>query len=215
MSVSQLKEVILRKIRKALVKPVPLPFPGAADNKDPLFEAGNQEDLEVRFAENFTAVKGLFSFSLDKKELVSQLTALMTSRKWTRLYCEDRYLVDALGTMGFTAIADTNLKEAPVAMTGCEFLVARTGSILLSSKEKGERLASIYTPVHICVAFKDQLVPDISDAFALLEKKYDKRLPSFISLSTGPSRTLEIGQKPVIGMHGPSEVICFLVDRRF
>jgi L-lactate dehydrogenase complex protein LldG len=66
--------------------------------------------------------------------------------------------------------------------------------------------------VHIVVAYADQLVFDIRDAFILLRKKYGENLPSMISFQSGPSRTSDIEKKSVIGVHGPREVYVFLVD---
>ncbi len=53
---------------------------------------------------------------------------------------------------------------------------------------------------------------DINDAFTILVKKYGNNLPSSISLATGPSRTADIEKTLVVGVHGPKEVYCFLID---
>ena len=74
------------------------------------------------------------------------------------------------------------------------------------------RTAPVYYPVHIIVAYADQIVPDIDDAFALMKKKYGNDLPSMINLNTGPSRTADIEKTLVVGVHGPAEVFCFLVN---
>ena len=45
-------------------------------------------------------------------------------------------------------------------------------------------------------------------------EKYKNNLPSLISLATGPSRTADIEKTLVVGVHGPKEVFCFLVDKQ-
>jgi L-lactate dehydrogenase complex protein LldG len=45
-----------------------------------------------------------------------------------------------------------------------------------------------------------------------LQKKYRDKLPSQISFATGPSRTADIEKTLVVGVHGPKEVYCFLLD---
>jgi L-lactate dehydrogenase complex protein LldG len=99
-----------------------------------------------------------------------------------------------------------------VSITSCEKLVARTGSILLSSASASGRTTSVYAPAHICIAYTDQLVDDIGDALMQAVAQHPQ-LPSLITLATGPSRTADIEKTLVVGVHGPKEVFCFLVER--
>jgi L-lactate dehydrogenase complex protein LldG len=91
-------------------------------------------------------------------------------------------------------------------------LVARTGTIVLSSQQLSGRITSVYAPVHICIAYTHQLVNDISDSLDLFKKDLSF-IPSMISYATGPSRTADIEKTLVVGVHGPKEVYCFLVDK--
>jgi L-lactate dehydrogenase complex protein LldG len=84
--------------------------------------------------------------------------------------------------------------------------------VLSSAKVEG-RTASVYAPVHVCIASTDQVVYDIGDALDLMKQKYGLRLPSMISFATGPSRTADIEKTLVVGVHGPKEVYCFLADQ--
>jgi L-lactate dehydrogenase complex protein LldG len=70
----------------------------------------------------------------------------------------------------------------------------------------------VYAPVHICVAYTSQLVYDIKDGLERVKEKYRDNLPSLITLATGPSRTADIEKTLVVGVHGPKEVYCFVVD---
>jgi len=72
---------------------------------------------------------------------------------------------------------------------------------------------SVYAPIHICIAYTDQLVYDIDEALISLQQEYGEQLPSMITLATGPSRTADIEKTLVVGVHGPKEVFCFLVQR--
>jgi len=121
-------------------------------------------------------------------------------------------LVQLLGEPLAERLTQTDLAECSVAVTGCEFLVARTGSILLSSAQTQGRTASVYAPVHICIAFVDQLVYDIKDALQGVREKYGSNYPSLLALATGPSRTADIEKTLVVGVHGPKEVYLFLVE---
>jgi L-lactate dehydrogenase complex protein LldG len=203
MATTTAKENILKRIRKALSNPVPLPFPlseGSADIYQPA-----PDDLEVVFAEAFTKIQGKFVYCADEADLLQQLQQLINKRQWTKIYCsEDKWNATFSNTI--------SLATCDVAITGCEYLVARTGSIVISSAGQSGRTASVYAPIHICVAYTNQLVYDIKDALLILKEKFENTMPSFITFASGPSRTADIEKTLVTGVHGPKEVFLFLVD---
>jgi len=212
MKISPAKENILKKIRQALAQPVPVPFPQSEGNES-VFQPSIQE-LEVEFAENFTKLQGRFSFCADEKELAEQLNLLIASRKWGEIYCREDILKESLSKNGFANFKATDVKTCNASITGCESLVARTGSIVLSSAQQSGRTVSVYAPVHICIAYTHQLVYDIKEGLQLVKEKYVDTLPSLITFATGPSRTADIEKTLVVGVHGPKEVFCFLVDKK-
>ncbi len=211
MSVSSSKESILKKIRKALSTSTPLPFPQSEGNNS-LYQPRRQE-LELEFAEAFTQLQGKFAFCLDYPELAAQLSALVAEKNWTKIYCSETALRAKLTANAFTAFSDTTLEACDASITTCESLVARTGTIVLSSATESGRTASVYAPVHICIAHASQLVYDVKDALQGVKEKYAGQLPSLISFASGPSRTADIEKTLVVGVHGPGEVYVFLVDQ--
>ncbi|MEI8060074.1 MAG: LUD domain-containing protein [Ferruginibacter sp.] len=90
--------------------------------------------------------------------------------------------------------------------------MARTGTIVMSTAQQSGRTVSVYAPVHICIAYTNQLVFDIKDALQTLKEKYAGNMPSLITFASGPSRTADIEKTLVTGVHGPKEVYCFLVE---
>jgi L-lactate dehydrogenase complex protein LldG len=207
---SNSRENILSKIRQALVNPVPVPFAGGNTN-DNVFLPSVQE-LEIEFAENFTKLLGKFSFCANINEVASNLQALATARNWSNILCNEDVLKEQLSASGFTNFTATNLASCDASITTCESLVARTGSMILSAAQQSGRSISVYAPVHICIAYTSQLVYDIKDGLQLIKTKYGANLPSLITLATGPSRTADIEKTLVVGVHGPKEVFCFLID---
>lgn len=189
----------------ALAQPTPLPFANATASQ-PVFQP-QQQDLVVEFAEQFTALQGKFIFCLNEAELVEHLNKLCYQNQWTKLFCQEERWKPLVTPNSL----HSNLETCEAALTSCEFLVARTGSIILSSVRQG-RLPSVYAPVHVCLAFASQLVYDVSDGLAAMKQKYHQFLPSFITLATGPSRTADIEKTLVVGVHGPKEVYCFVID---
>lgn len=201
---------ILSRIREALEKPVPLPFPQAENNEDVYHPPS--DDLTVLFAENFTGLLGKFAFFLNHEEMVMQFKEIASQKQWKEVYCAEEGLRYLLQKNGFTDLSKKPLAESDVAITSCEVMVARTGTIVLSSALPEGRTASVYSPVHICIAEASQIVYDVSDALEFLKEKYGVPLPSMISFATGPSRTADIEKTLVVGVHGPKEVYCFLAD---
>ncbi|MFI5152100.1 MAG: lactate utilization protein C [Chitinophagales bacterium] len=211
MKVSAAKENILKKIRQALSHSTPLPFPASEGNSS-LFTPPTQE-LDIEFAEQFGKLLGKFIFCLNHKELMSQLTGLINHKGWENIYCIEKGLQDILSKEGFSKYSTQGLADCDAAITTCELLIARTGSIVMSAAQSGGRTTSVYAPVHLCVAYGKQLVYDIRDGLQLLKEKYKNHLPSLITFATGPSRTADIEKTLVVGVHGPKEVYLFLVDQ--
>lgn len=199
------KENILNRIRKALINPVPLPFPDSEGSQS-VYKPSMVDDA-VLFAEEFTNLQGQFSFCENEYELKQQIFSLIKEKGWTNIYCKEENFLQLLGLS-----SGTDLAGCDVSITGCEYLVARTGSIVMSAAQQSGRTTSVYAPIHICIAYNSQLLFDINDALSFLKEKYKDNFPSFITFATGPSRTADIEKTLVTGVHGPKEVYCFLVE---
>ena len=214
MNVSSGKENILKKIRKALSDSTPIPFPQSEGNHS-VFQPPHQEP-DIEFAEQFTRLQGKFVFCIDMAELVAQLRVLAVHQSWKKIVCREEKIQGMLRENGFSSFAESGLAECDAAITSCEALIARTGSIVMSTGNGNGsgRTVSVYAPVHICIAWADQLVYDIRDCLVALKEKYQQQMPSLITFATGPSRTADIEKTLVVGVHGPREVYLFLVDKR-
>lgn len=200
---------ILQKIKQALKEPVPVPFPDQVMDT-PIF-IPTEKEMAIEFAQKFTELLGKFVYCADEHELIAQLNALIITKGWNKVYSKESEWLDKMLTLKFDPVTTDNLGDCDAAITLCTHLVARTGTIVLSSKELSGRTASVYAPIHICIAYADQLVYDISDSLLKLKDNMDA-FPSMISFATGPSRTADIEKTLVVGVHGPKEVYCFLID---
>jgi L-lactate dehydrogenase complex protein LldG len=210
MQISPAKENILKRIRQALVNPTPVPFPQSEGNSS-VYTPPSQEN-EIEFAENFGRISGRFIYCANTDEMVSQLQQLISAQAWAQVFCRESRLLAILREPLKGLLIANDLPEADVSITGCEALIARTGSILMSSAQESGRTVSVYAPVHICIAYTDQLVFDIRDGLEMVSEKYKDKIPSFITLATGPSRTADIEKTLVVGVHGPKDVYVFLVE---
>ena len=162
MAVSPAKENILKRIRQALSHPAPLPFP-QSEGTNSVFKPAT-DDLEIIFAQEFTHLLGRFAFCTDEKDMQQQLQQLIAQKKWTKMYCnEDKWNAAFSNTI--------NLADCDASITGCEYLIARTGSIVLSAAQQSGRTVSVYAPIHICIAYTNQLVYDVRDGLQLIKEK--------------------------------------------
>ena len=204
------KEAILKKIRKALSQSTPLPFPKSEGNES-VFQP-EQQEKEIEFAEQFTKLQGRFVFCINQQELAFQLSSLVKKMDWQKVYCLEDDLLKAAGSQIADRIVKTDLANCHVSITGCECLVARTGTIVMSAAQASGRTTSVYAPIHICIAYTSQLLYDVKDALQFVKTRYNNALPSLITFATGPSRTADIEKTLVVGVHGPKEVYLFLVE---
>jgi L-lactate dehydrogenase complex protein LldG len=95
-----------------------------------------------------------------------------------------------------------------VGITGAEAALAGTGGLVLASGTGKSRQPSLLPEVHICVITLDQIVPNFeawmaSQRAAGLDQF---RSASCVVLISGPSRTADIANELVMGVHGPGAV---------
>jgi L-lactate dehydrogenase complex protein LldG len=212
---SKAKEKILSKIRKALSNnEVPIPYPEVEHTSAQVILNVREYSLEEHFAKAFTELGGKFIYCADKEEFLEQLQLLADTLSWQSICVKDKTLLTICEQANLSFISkNEDLDKYTVGMSLCESLIARTGSIVVTSAQDYGRVLPVYPPIHIVVAYTSQLVWDWQDGLAKLKGKYGKKLPSLISLTAGPSRTADIEKTLVIGVHGPKDVYTFLIDQ--
>jgi L-lactate dehydrogenase complex protein LldG len=80
--------------------------------------------------------------------------------------------------------------------------LADTGSIVLSASPEEPRARSLLPPVHVSLLDEDCILPGLAELFEAVGDD----LPSALAIVTGPSRSGDIEQTLVVGVHGPGEV---------
>lgn len=100
---------------------------------------------------------------------------------------------------------------ADLGITSVDLAVAETGSLMLSSNGRQGRVCSLLPPLFLGIVQPSQIVPDLFDAFAALEKRKSD-LPSSVVFVTGPSKTGDIELKLTTGVHGPGHVVLAVVE---
>jgi len=163
------------------------------------------------FINELVAVGGKCIVVQSEVELLRQLAELYHERGFSSLFCKDDVLFDRLKNCSVSLTRkEEDFADMEAAITRCECLVARTGSVVVSTATGQGRQIHAYPPVHIILADESQLLNYPDDALRFIQQKYGSNLPSSISFITGPSRTADIEKTLVMGAHGPKELFIFV-----
>lgn len=103
--------------------------------------------------------------------------------------------------------------QADLGITGVDWMIAETATAVLVSRKGAPRMASLLPPSHVAVVEASQVVPTLADALALVhgQAASDRWEAWYVNLVSGPSRTGDIEQTIVIGVHGPGQVHLVLI----
>lgn len=204
------KEKILKKIRKALIEKA---AQGSNVDFDSDIYQKSEEPLEVTFAQQLTRLNGKFIYCEDEKELAESILSVIGENKWEHVFCFEKEAQNILKKFGIAfSENEKDIRHANVGISLCEHLVARTGSVLVTSKQSSGRRLPAFANYHFVIAYSSQLVYTIKEALTGIKKKYGNNLPSMIINISGPSRTADIEKTLVQGAHGPKEIYVFLVN---
>jgi iron-sulfur cluster protein len=106
--------------------------------------------------------------------------------------------------------------SAAVGISGANLAIAETGTIMLVTNEGNADLTTTLPPVHIAVFGIDKVVASLDDAVAVLRmlprSGTGQIMSSYVNWITGPSRSADIEQSLTIGVHGPREMHCVILD---
>jgi len=168
-------------------------------------------DAVTCFKKELEAVKGKCVLCEDENDMYHKVKDCLVERAFPYLFCRDKAILfhlkeNCIPYSGHPADFET----MQAGITSCEYLIARTGSVMVSSVSSFGRQMHAFPPVHIVVAKSTQLTNYYEDALIAMQQKYKGYLPSAITTITGPSRTADIEKTLVLGAHGPRELIVFI-----
>jgi L-lactate dehydrogenase complex protein LldG len=105
--------------------------------------------------------------------------------------------------------------RAIMGITGVDYAIAETGTCVLVPRKGVSRAVSLLPPLHVAIVEPDQVYETLDDLFALRRLAFLQgrgEMGSYLSLITGPSRTADIEQTIVEGVHGPVEAHMVLLE---
>lgn len=201
------RETILSSLRQAT--------PGRVPDKPPVDQVIDRSSLVDVFCERFTAQTGIVYRVASGQDAAAFLHEILHEHGIRRVVSacglptgpDIRSQTDFSGRNDFT---EALFNDADAGLTGADFGVAESGSIVLSFHRDHARLISLAPEIHIAVLSAARIVPTFEDA--LSQSRYIDQPPSHMVFITGPSMTADIQGKPFKGMHGPRKLILLLTE---
>jgi L-lactate dehydrogenase complex protein LldG len=208
------RDHILHKVRTALGRsagepPEPLDPPRLRPIEDRL------EDRIRRFSEALENLGGTVHQATSAEGARAHVAALLRGK--TAVASNAPFLA-ACGISGLEGVAAMPSDErelralcarVDVGITSAAYALADTGSLVLFAGEDEPRMISLLPPVHVAILPKERVLGSLDELFTLVPLPGERA--SSMVLITGPSRTADIEQILIRGVHGPGEICVVLV----
>ncbi|HKP85939.1 MAG TPA: lactate utilization protein [Blastocatellia bacterium] len=182
----------------------------------------SREELIKQFELELTRVGGHFYHALSASQACDYVESLASERRARSAVSWDAPVIDEIGLPGRLERAgvqvtsdDRHLTDeefigeaihAGLGITGVDYALADTGTLVLLAGEGRARAASLVAPVHVAILKPQQIIPGLNDLIPLVNEKAareGRELASAVTFITGPSRTADIELTLVVGVHGP------------
>ncbi len=192
------------------------------------------EDYQARFQAELEKVGGVVHIVTTSSELDEVLGKILEQAESPAVALSGNPLLKELGIAGrlatlgkqvsfWDAEAGANLPPAftqasfaaAAGITGVDFALAETGTLVLTSATERVQVASLAPPMHIALYRRGQLAGSLDEVLARLPISTSQNRPSpgrSVVFITGTSRTADIEQILVQGVHGPRAIHAILVE---
>jgi L-lactate dehydrogenase complex protein LldG len=168
------------------------------------------------FVQRFEKLAGKAFIVPDAAAVVPQLSALLDGK---RVVASNAPFLETCGIArlpqvesGLTdrdALRDA-CAAADIGVTSADYALAETGTLVMLSSRQEARLVSLLPPVHVAIFPRSRILANLDELLSLLPKPAEQT--SSMVLITGPSRTADIEQILVRGVHGPGEIYAVIVE---
>jgi L-lactate dehydrogenase complex protein LldG len=212
------RDAFLQRVRQAVASGNRLGSAIALQSRHKIGYQGAGSDPVARFGEEIAAAGGQAHIVPDREAAVTRVLELVHSHSSRHALLGQGLLIDGLNLADRLRAVDVEVIPverlpadggrdqffaADIGISGVDHLIAETGSVVLAARTGEPRSLSLLPPVHIVIAERGQLVPDLFDLFESSLWGSPPHLPSCLSLITGPSKTGDIELRLVTGVHGP------------
>src|SRR5260370_4882017 len=208
------RDYILHKVRTALGRSVDQPPPPAPSVRISIPSIGMEAKIDS-FCRRLEALAGKIhraEYLADARDYVDRLVAgrqAVASNALLLYQCG----VTALPTVRSGVTDREELRAlcstAAVGITSADYCLADTGTLVMLSSREEARLISLLPPVHVAVVSHERILSGLDDLLSAVSRPAGPS--SCLVLITGPSRTADIEQILVGGVHGPGEIHVVIV----
>lgn len=210
------REDVLATVRSALGRSAGQP--PSAPVPPPLIRVPEDSPVEnriIQFSKALTALNGNVFVAVSPEAARDYVEKALASR--------DAIASNApfLAECGITSLANVRsgvtdhaelrglCAQRGVGITSAAYALADTGSLVMLSSAEEPRMISLLPPCHIAVVPRARLLSGLDELFTLLP--HPAEASSSMVFITGPSRTADIEQFLVRGVHGPGEIHAVIV----
>ena len=207
------KEQILAKLRNALLEKPEAMFEDIDLQSDTWKPIKEEDGNAITFVQHFKEMGGIFIYLENESELGECLRQLAPQNDWEPLWCASAEMQALLEKhcILYTVEPDTTKKRL-VSIIPCDYLIAQTGSIVVTDGKAGSRKAYTDCDVLLVVAHTSQIVDGLKEALLKLKDKLGQQDVSQAVVLTGLTQTYDIEQEIVTGVFGARQIAVFLVD---
>ncbi len=102
--------------------------------------------------------------------------------------------------------------KADIGLTGCEYAIAETGTLAMTSGAGRPRSASLMPITHVVVIRAADILLGMGEYFRKTSEQRAREggLMPYVVFITGPSRTADIELSLTLGVHGPGRLIAVI-----
>ena len=220
------REAFLHNVRQALTAGRRAGTEPEIEPRGRLGETDSVGDPTARFCHQFAKAGGASCVVTDKAGAVSRVLETLGAKPTGKILLSQATIIERLelasrlraSGLAVAAVeqlgpeaARESFFDSAVGITGVQYLISETATIVLMTGVEQPRSPSLLPPVHIAIAEEKQILPDLFDVFSTGEWRAQGRLPSCVTLITGPSKTGDIELRLVTGVHGPGEIHVVIV----
>ena len=190
---------------RAADAPVPVPPPARI-----VVPEVSQEARTTQFLEALDGLNANTFNASTPEESISHVAGLLAGRA---AIASNSPLLAELGIVSMPGVLsgvmdlETLREEAevrPIGITSADYALADTGTLVMLASVAEARLVSLLPPIHIALVPREKLLSGLDELLERVPKP--AAVSSSMVLITGPSRTADIEQILVRGVHGPGEL---------